>query len=104
MDVSNNSGSRFLGMLICWLLNIVQLGIALLLLAASEKMLPAVYVLVFAIGLVQIGYVVPLYRLLQRNRKPRAAQGLIIAASITVLLNAVCDYRIFGPGMFHYWR
>ncbi len=94
----------FLGMLICWLLNVVQLGIAFLLLAASEKLLPAFYVLVFAIGLVQIGYVVPLYRLLQRTGKPRAARGLMIAASITVIVSAVCDYRFFGSAMFHFWR
>lgn len=83
----------FLGMLICWLLNLAQLGIAFLLLVASEKMLPAFYVLVFAIGLVQIGYVVPLYRLLRRNGKARAARGLIIAAGITALINAAGAYR-----------
>jgi len=91
-------------MLICWLLNIVQFGIAFLLLAVSEKTLPVFYVLVYAIGLVQVGYVAPLYRLLQRNGKPRAAQGLIIAASITAVVSAVCDYRLFGPAMFRFWR
>jgi formate-dependent nitrite reductase membrane component NrfD len=84
----------FAGMLICWLLNMAQLGIAFLLLSASEKMLPSFYVLVFAIGLVQIGYVVPIYHLLQRNGKARAARGLIIAAGITALINAVFACRI----------
>jgi hypothetical protein len=94
MAVEKDSGSMVLGMLICWLLNLAQLGIAFLLLATSEKTLPTFYVLVFAIGLVQIGYVVPLYRLLRRNGKPRAAQGLIIAAGITAIVNAAFVPRL----------
>jgi hypothetical protein len=52
-------------------------------------MLPAYYVLIGAIGLVQVGYVVPIWRVLVRKGKPRTAKGLLIAAGITVLVNAV---------------
>lgn len=93
-----------LGMLICWLLNLVQLGIAFLLLASSEKMLPAVYVMVGGMGLVQVGYVVPIHRLLQRHGKRRVAQGLLLAAFVTLMVNIALDYRFFGSHIFHFWR
>lgn len=89
------------GFLICWLLNLVQFAIALLLLASSEKFLAFVYVMTFALGLVQIGYIIPLYRLLRRHGKPLVARGLLIAACITAFANFVVDYRMFGNRMFH---
>jgi hypothetical protein len=85
----NGSGSIIAGVAICWLLNIAQLGIGWLLLVADVRMLPAYYVLIGAMGLVQIGYVVPIWRLLVQKGKPRTARGVLIAAGITVLLNAV---------------
>lgn len=93
------SAEVVLGMLICWLLNFVQLGIAFLLLATSEKLLPVVYVMAGAIGLVQIGYVIPVFRLLVRKKIRYAAYGLIAGACITLAVNAASDYRAFGPGM-----
>jgi hypothetical protein len=95
--------SVFLGMLLCWLLNIVQLGIAFFLLSRSEKLLPAIYTLSVALGLVQIGYVVPLWRYLRRNNRRDVASGLIIAAIITLSINVVVDYHLFGPRMFRPW-
>lgn len=92
------------GILICWFLNLVQLGIAFLLLATSEKALPSVYVLTTALGLVQIGYVVPIYRLLGRRGKPRTAQGLLTGAAISAIANAGIDYYLFGSSMLHVWR
>ena len=56
-------------MLLCWLLNIVQLGIAALLLAAGERTLPTVFILAGAIGLVQFVYVVPIWRLFRHRGK-----------------------------------
>ena len=81
--------SVFLGMLLCWLLNIAQLGIAFFLLSRSEKLLPAVYTLSVALGLVQIGYVVPIWRLLVRNERLWIARGFLIGAGITLAVNAV---------------
>lgn len=93
-----------LGMLICWLLNLVQLGVAFILLASSEKILPAVYVMVGGMGLVQIGYVVPIHRLLRRQGRQGAAQGLLLAAFVTLVVNIACAYRFFGTQLFHFWR
>jgi len=82
-------------MAICWLLNIAQLGIGWLLLVADVRLISSFYVLVAAIGLTQVGYVVPIWRLLVRKGKPRAANGLLIAAGVTALLNVVVVAMIF---------
>lgn len=87
-------------MAICWLLNVAQLGVGWLLLVADVRMLPAYYVLVGTIGLVQVGYVVPLWRLLRRNGKPRTAKGLLLAAALTVFMNAVVAWAIFTAPRF----
>jgi hypothetical protein len=92
--------SVFLGMLVCWLLNIVQLGIAFFLLSRSEKLLPAVYTLAAAIGLVQVGYVIPLWRYLRRRGLRDVAMGLLMAACTTLVVNAIIDYHVFGPALF----
>jgi hypothetical protein len=93
--LNDGRGSFVAGLAICWLLNIAQLGIGWLLLVADVRLLPVVYVLIGAIGVVQIGYVVPLWRLLVRNGKPRAAKGLLIAAGITAILNMVVLAVVF---------
>jgi hypothetical protein len=87
--MNDGKGSTITGFAICWLLNIAQLGIGWLLLVADERSLSAVYVLIGAIGLVQLGYVVPIWRLLVRKGKPRTAKGVLIAAGITATLNVV---------------
>ncbi len=92
------------GVIICWLFNLVQLGTAFFLLATSEKTLPFVYVLLTALGLVQIGYIAPIYRLLRRRGRLNTARGLLAAACATVIVNAILDYHAFGPRMFHFWR
>jgi hypothetical protein len=92
------------GFLICWLLNLVQLALAFILLASSEKTLPMVYVMTIALGLVQIAYVVPLYRLLRRKAKPHVARGLVAAACITAMANLIVDYHFLGLQMLHFWR
>jgi hypothetical protein len=76
-------------MAICWLLNIAQLGVGWLLLVMDVRMLPFYCVLVGALGIVQIGYVIPIWRLLRRKGKPRAARGMLIAAALTAIVNVV---------------
>jgi hypothetical protein len=87
--MNDGKGSIAAGMAICWLLNIAQLGVGWLLLVADVRMLPAYYVLVGAIGLVQVGYVVPVWRLLIRKGMPRTAKGALLAAGITAITNGV---------------
>lgn len=84
-----DQGSVFLGMVVCWLLNVVHLGIAYFVFVESERMLSSVFVLVGAIGLLQVGYIAPLWYLFRRRGKRRMARGLLIASTITLLVNAV---------------
>ena len=91
-------GSIVAGMVICWLLNIAQLGISWLLLVADDRMLSFVFVLAGMIGLVQVGYVAPIWRLLRRKGKVRTAKGLLFAAIVTLTVNA--GVWIFG-GKLH---
>jgi hypothetical protein len=93
-------GSILAGMAICWLLNVAQLGVGWLLLVADVRMLPAYYVLVGAIGIVQVGYVVPLWRLLRRKGKSGTAKGLLLAATLTAVINAVVVWVIFTAPRF----
>lgn len=98
--MNQGQGSIIAGMAICWLLNVAQLGVGWLLLVADVRMLPAYYVLVGAIGLVQVGYVVPIWRLLRRKGKPRAANGLLLAAALTALMNLAIFWTIFTSPRF----
>lgn len=97
---SDGRGSIIAGWAICWLLNITQLCIGWLVFVSDERMLPAGYVLVGAIGLVQVGYVVPIWRLLRRSGKPRTAKGLLIAAAVTAVLNLVLVERLLKSVWF----
>lgn len=92
-------GSFLLGVLLCWLFNLVEVCIGLLLWFATERYLPAVYVLIYAVGLVQVGYVAPLWRLLERQGKGRAANGLMWAALVTLVVNLAVNYWLFGTQM-----
>lgn len=87
-------------MAICWLLNVAQLGVGWLLLVADVRMLPGYYVLVGAVGIVQVGYAVPLWRLLRRKGKSRTAKGMLLAAALTALMNAVVAWAIFTTPHF----
>ena len=93
-----DEGSIVHGMIVCWLLNVVHLGIAYLLFAHGERTLPTVFVLVGAIGLLQVAYVAPLWYFLRRQGKRRMAKGLAIAATITLLANATYLAVIYKNG------
>jgi hypothetical protein len=87
--MKDGPGSVTAGTAICWLLNVAQVGVGWLLLVMDVRMLPFYYVLVGAIGIVQVGYVIPIWRLLRRKGKPRAARGMVIAAALTAVVNVV---------------
>jgi len=93
--MNDGRGSIAAGMAICWLLNVAQLGVGWLLLVADVRMLPVYYVLIGAIGVVQVGYVVPIWRLLRRKGKPRTGKGMLLAAGVTALLNIVIAWMIY---------
>jgi hypothetical protein len=74
------------GMLICWLLNFLTIVLGFLLIST----LTGTVILVGGLGLVQLIYVSPLYMSLKRNSEADTAKGMLIAASLTALLNAGC--------------
>lgn len=96
--IVQDDSSLFLGLLVCWLLNMVQLGVAWLLFVYGEQTLPAVFVLVGAIGLLQVGYAAPLWYAFRRRGKTRMAKGIAIAALFTLLLNATFWVVIYVNG------
>ena len=93
-----DEGSLLLGLLVCWLLNMVYLGVAYLLFVYGEQTLPAVFVLVGGIGLLQIGYVVPIWYFLRRRGLKRMAKGFLIAALVTALINGGFWVAIYVSG------
>jgi hypothetical protein len=93
-----DQGSLFLGIVVCWLLNVVHLGIAYFMFVESERMLSSVFVLVGAVGLLQVGYIAPLWYLFRSRGKRRMARGLMIASTITLLVNGAFWLVIYING------
>jgi hypothetical protein len=96
--VRSNEGSLFLGLVVCWLLNFVHLGIAYLVFAQGERMLPTVFILAGGIGFLQGVYVAPIWYMLRRSGRRRMATGLAIAAGITLLLNSTLWLVLYSNG------
>jgi len=92
---NDGRGSLIAGLAVCWLLNISEISIGWLLVVADVRLLPAYYVLVWAIGVVQVGYIVPLWRLLKRQGLTGTAKGLLAGAALTALANAVLAAVVF---------
>ena len=75
------------GLAICWGCNILNLIAGWILIFV----LPPVGAVVFGgIGLVQLAYVIPFCRHFKSKGQTNVVKGLIIAASITTLLNVGC--------------
>jgi len=92
--MSNPEGSVGIGLLLGWGLNLCQLFLGFMLLDAlmkNEDSIPvAVAVVVGGIGLIQLVYVLPFYFRFKRQGKTATATGLVVAASLTALLNCAC--------------
>jgi hypothetical protein len=90
---TEEQGSIFAGLAFCWAANVAQVILGFLLLATGT-LLPVW--LIGGVGLIQLAYVVPLYQYFKRNGRSMSARGLVIAASITALLNAACWGSVYG--------
>jgi hypothetical protein len=90
---SEEQGSIFAGLAFCWAANVGQLIIGILLLTTGT-ILPVW--LIGGVGLIQLAYVIPLYQYFKSNGRSMSARGLVIAASITALLNAACWGSVYG--------
>jgi hypothetical protein len=94
-ELAHSPGSIWQGLLFCWGMNFVQvmLGCTMAWTEAerpggSNTVVHVAAVLVLSVGLLQLFYLVPLWRVLKSNGKTQTMKGVTIAASITALLNA----------------
>ena len=85
-ETTRERGSAAKGLAICWGCNILQLIVGWMLFFSP----PAAMVVFGGIGLVQLAYVIPFCRHFKSKGQTNVVNGLIIAASITALLNAGC--------------
>jgi len=93
--MTNQKAHLGLGLAICWVCNIAHLALGWFLFFP----LPRVGVVVIGgIGAVQLAYLVPLSIYLKNKGQTDMMKGLIIAASITALLNVGCwtQFRVGG--------
>ena len=93
--MTDEKGNLGLGLVICWGCNILHLGLGWFLILAVMR----VGIVVFGgIGVVQLAYVIPLCMHLRKSGQTDTVKGLIIAASITALLNVGCwtQFRVGG--------
>jgi hypothetical protein len=94
-EASPSPGSIWLGLLLCWGMNFVQVWVAGTIAWAvsegpggSDTMVSIAFAIAFSVGLLQLFYVIPLWRALKTNGKTQTIKGVVIAACVTALLNA----------------
>ncbi len=80
-------GDVFMGLAICWGCNILNLVVGWVLIFFVE---PVGMIVFGGIGLVQLVYVIPFCRHFKSDGQTNIVKGLIIAASVTALLNVGC--------------
>lgn len=90
----NDEGSVGTGLAIGLGINIAVFVVALAVVTGSNGISSPIALFLFwpamAIGLTQLVYIVPLYLRYRKTGQKNTAKGLVIAASITALLNASC--------------
>jgi hypothetical protein len=91
----HHEGSVLQGLLLCWGMNLVQvmLGCAVAWTEAerpggSNTVVYFAVALALSVGLLQLLYLIPLWRVLKTNGRTQTIKGVRIAACITALLNA----------------
>lgn len=85
-----NKGSVGGGFGLGVVLNVVQGGLSWLLLALLHGSLNSLVISLGAWGLIQLIYMIPIYIYLRRTKRTDTAKGLLIAASLVLLINASC--------------
>lgn len=94
-EASRNEGSVWLGLLLCWGINFVLAfaGCSVAWFEAerpggSDALVNAAIAMTLTTGLLQLLYVIPVCRAMNKNGKIRTLKGVTIAAWTTALLNA----------------
>ena len=89
-----DKGSVGGGLILGIFLNVVQGGLSWLLFVLLQGSLDALVISLSAWGLIQLIYMVPIYIYLRRTKRADTAKGLLIAASLVLLVNASCWGRL----------
>ena len=91
----HHEGSILQGLFLCWGMNLVQvmLGCSVAWGASegpgiSETVVDIAFAIALSVGLLQLLYLIPLWRVLKTNERTQTIKGVRIAACITALLNA----------------
>jgi hypothetical protein len=94
-EMTEERGNILMGLGICWGCNILHLVAGWILVFVA---MPLGLVVFGGIGLVQLVYVIPFCRRFKSKGQTNIVKGLIIAASITALLNVGCwtQFRVGG--------
>ncbi|HEY1939319.1 MAG TPA: hypothetical protein VGJ33_15415 [Candidatus Angelobacter sp.] len=90
--MSDDEGRIILGLLLCWGLNVAEIFVGILML---NSLIVGV-AMIGGVGVLQLVYVLPLYFWFKKQGKTDTAKGMVIAASITALLNAACWGMFYG--------
>ena len=90
--MNDDEGSILWGLFICWGLNIGEIFFGFL----ALNIVSLGVAMIGGIGIIQLIYVLPLYFSFKKQGKTETGTGLIIAASITALLNATCWGMFLG--------
>jgi hypothetical protein len=90
-----SQGSIWLGLLLCWGMNFVQVWVGCTVAwgisegpGGSDIVVSIAFAIALGVGLLQLLYVIPLWRALNTRGKTQTIRGVAIAACITALLNA----------------
>jgi hypothetical protein len=86
-EMTEDRGNVLMGLAVCWGCNILHLVAGWVLIFF---VLPVGMIVFGGIGLVQLAYVIPFYRHFKSDGQTNIVNGLIIAASVTALLNVAC--------------
>jgi heme/copper-type cytochrome/quinol oxidase subunit 4 len=71
-------------------LNVLQGIIFWIVMGVAHGQLDALVIGLGGWGLIQLVYIIPIYIYLRRSKSPDTAKGLIIAASLVLLMNVGC--------------
>lgn len=97
---THNEGHVTLGFALGVILNLLQVGLVAVLndqFSSDSISEPILLVGLGAAGIVQLFYIIPLYTYFRRKGKTETAKGLLIAASLVILVNGLC-WGAFGLG------
>jgi hypothetical protein len=95
-NLQNSGGSAWWGIGLTLLLHLLQIPMAILVIALSSDPYAFLIPLIFW-GVSQLIYIIPALIIAYYAKKPHIVKGLLIGASISFLLNAACAGMFLMP-------